>query len=251
MRTVLIDGEPWFVAADVCAVLDLGNPRSSLALLDDDERGVYRVDTPGGPQNATIVNEAGLYSLILRSRKPEARAFKRWVTHDVLPAIRRTGSYAAPAFEVPKSLPDALRAYAAEVEAHEETKRRAAELEGPAHSWNVLASGAGDYSVADAAKILSRDPAISIGERRLFTELAVAAWIYRARSDGRWRAYQRYVDSGRLSELPQSYEHPQTGEIALAAPQVRITVKGVRELHHQLGGVAPVQFGEQLSIGGA
>lgn len=87
------DGEPWFVAADVAAILDLGNARSSLALLDDDEKGVHSVDTPGGAQQMAVVNEPGVYSLILRSRKPEAKALKRFVTHEVLPAIRRTGSY--------------------------------------------------------------------------------------------------------------------------------------------------------------
>lgn len=86
-------GEPWFVAADVAAILDLGNARSSLALLDEDEKGVHSVDTLGGRQQVTTVNESGLYSLVLRSRKPEAKAFKRWITREVLPAIRKTGGY--------------------------------------------------------------------------------------------------------------------------------------------------------------
>lgn len=93
VRVVVKDGEPWFVAKDVCACLDLANPRSSLALLDEDEKGVYTVDTPGGKQEMAIVSEAGLYSLVLRSRKPEAKAFKRWITHEVLPSIRKTGGY--------------------------------------------------------------------------------------------------------------------------------------------------------------
>lgn len=95
MRTVTIDGEPWVVAKDVCDILELGNHRSSLALLDDDEKGVHTVDTLGGSQQVSIINEPGLYSLILRSRKPEAKAFKRWITHEVLPAIRKTGAYYA------------------------------------------------------------------------------------------------------------------------------------------------------------
>lgn len=90
------EGEPWFVASDVAKILDITNPRSSLALLDEDEKGVHTMDTPGGAQEMGVVSEAGLYSLILRSRKPEARPFKRWVTHEVLPSIRRTGSYSAP-----------------------------------------------------------------------------------------------------------------------------------------------------------
>jgi hypothetical protein len=87
-------GMPWFVAADVCAVLGIATEQTRR--LDDDEKGLRSMQTPGGTQSMTTVNESGLYSLILGSRKPEARAFKRWVTHDVLPAIRRTGSYALP-----------------------------------------------------------------------------------------------------------------------------------------------------------
>lgn len=86
------NGEPLFVAKDVCAILDLGNPRSSIALLDDDEKGVHSVDTPGGKQQMTTVTEPGFYKLVMRSRKPEAKAFQRWVTHEVLPALRRDGA---------------------------------------------------------------------------------------------------------------------------------------------------------------
>jgi prophage antirepressor-like protein len=89
-------GEPWFVAADVCACLAIRNPSDALNRLDDDEKGLGQTETPGGEQSMSTVNEAGLYSLVLGSRKPEARRFKRWVTHEVLPAIRRTGRYAIP-----------------------------------------------------------------------------------------------------------------------------------------------------------
>ncbi len=93
VRIIEKDGEPWFIAKDVCDALELSNPRTSLSLLDDDEKGVHSMDSLGGIQDMTIVNESGLYSLILRSRKPRARAFKRWITHEVLPSIRKTGSY--------------------------------------------------------------------------------------------------------------------------------------------------------------
>lgn len=93
VRAVAIAGDPWFVARDVCAELDIVNVSDAVSTLDDDEKGVVTADTLGGPQQIRIVSEAGLYSLILRSRKPEAKAFKRWVTHEVLPAIRKTGQY--------------------------------------------------------------------------------------------------------------------------------------------------------------
>lgn len=88
-------GEPWFVAADVLSTISLD--RKALERLDDDEKGVNSIHTPGGVQEMTTVNEPGLYALVLGSRKAEAKRFKRWVTHEVLPAIRKTGSFAVPA----------------------------------------------------------------------------------------------------------------------------------------------------------
>ncbi len=84
-------GQPWFVAADVLSTLSLD--RKALERLDDDEKGVSSIHTPGGAQDMTVVNESGLYNLVLGSRKPEAKRFKRWITHEVLPSIRKTGSY--------------------------------------------------------------------------------------------------------------------------------------------------------------
>jgi prophage antirepressor-like protein len=91
-------GVPWFVAADVCAALQIGNPSQALSRLDDDEKTLIANNSQGQQEAPTMnaVNEPGLYSLILGSRKPEAKRFKRWVTHEVLPAIRRTGSYGVP-----------------------------------------------------------------------------------------------------------------------------------------------------------
>ena len=96
VRCIMKDGEPWWVAKDVCDVLELGNITESLRRLDDDEfSSTEVVDSLGRTQQMQIVNEPGLYSLILGSRKPEAKAFKRWVTHEVLPCLRRNGFYAA------------------------------------------------------------------------------------------------------------------------------------------------------------
>lgn len=97
VRTVVIDDEPWFVAADVCRALDIGNSRQAVTRLDDDEKNTVTLNDgiPGNPEK-TVVNEPGLYSLVLGSRKPEAKAFKRWITHEVIPAIRKTGGYHIP-----------------------------------------------------------------------------------------------------------------------------------------------------------
>lgn len=90
VRTVMVSDEPWFVAADVCKALELSNPTVAVSRLDEDERAKFNLGRQG---EGIIVNEAGLYSLILGSRKPEAKAFKRWITHVVIPAIRKTGGY--------------------------------------------------------------------------------------------------------------------------------------------------------------
>jgi prophage antirepressor-like protein len=94
VRVVMKNGDPWFVAKDVCDILEIANSRDAVARLDPDEKGVVLTDTPGGMQEVQAVNEPGLYTLILGSRKPEAKAFKRWITHEVIPAIRKTGAYA-------------------------------------------------------------------------------------------------------------------------------------------------------------
>ena len=87
------NGDPWFVAKDVCDALKIANSRQVVQSLDDDEKDMYNVYTPGGKQDMHIISEAGLYSVILRSRKPEAKAFKQWIMHEVLPSIRKTGKY--------------------------------------------------------------------------------------------------------------------------------------------------------------
>ena len=93
VRTVIISGEIWFVAKDVCDILEHSNHRMAIQDLDEDEKGVGEIYTPGGMQSMTIISEPGLYTLLMRSNKPEAKPFRRWVTHDVLPSIRKTGSY--------------------------------------------------------------------------------------------------------------------------------------------------------------
>ena len=109
VRTVLSEGEPWWVLTDVCRVLGLKRADSTARKLDDDEKGTHLVSTLRGKQQVITVNESGLYAVILRSDKPEAKKFKRWVTHEVLPSIRQTGAYAvstqAPERTVPVAAP--------------------------------------------------------------------------------------------------------------------------------------------------
>ncbi|WP_445490444.1 BRO-N domain-containing protein [Niallia sp. 03133] len=92
VRTVIKDGEPWFVAKDVCDVLELSDTNKALLVLDEDEKCKHE-QYSGSGRKPMIINEAGLYTLIIRSRKPEAKAFKRWITHEVIPSIRKHGAY--------------------------------------------------------------------------------------------------------------------------------------------------------------
>lgn len=97
VRSLMINQEPWFVGKDVCNVLGLINHNRSLGVLDADERRGYEIVTPSGKQKVVVINESGVYHLIFRSNKPEAKAFRKWVTAEVLPAIRKQGSYTSPA----------------------------------------------------------------------------------------------------------------------------------------------------------
>ncbi|WP_018587969.1 phage antirepressor [Salinispora arenicola] len=248
LRTVTVGNEPWFVVADACRALDLTNPSMAASRLHADDLSTAEViDGLGRRQHVRITSESGLYDLIFQSRKPEARAFRRWVTHDVLPAIRATGRYeSVPA--VPQSYADALQLAADQARRLDAQAAELAEAAPKAQSWDVLASADGDWSVRDAAKVLSRDPVISVGERRLFALLGEQQWTYRQRADGRWRPYQRAIESGWLSELPSTHYHPRTGELVLDTPQVRVTTRGLHLLHRRLGGTQPLRTHEQTAL---
>ncbi|WP_417364027.1 BRO family protein [Glutamicibacter arilaitensis] len=176
VRTLLTAGEPCFIANDLCAVLDLANPRTTLALIDDDEKGVHTMDTLGGPQQMAYVTEAGMYSLVLRSRKPEAKAFKRWLTHEVLPSIRKTGQYQRSPMTHDEIVAQALQITSARVQALE----------------NKVAQDAPkvdyvDTFVADEDLITIRTLAsdLKIGENELRAILLDRKWIYKQESS-RW-----------------------------------------------------------------
>jgi prophage antirepressor-like protein len=265
VRSVMIEGEPWFHHGDVCKILQHSNPSVAARMLDDDESDMldlrdisagqtalnsFRAPATGNSE-ARFVTEPGLYTLVFNSKASGAPAFRRWITHEVIPSIRRTGSYSlalpeesAPAFPVPRSLPEALRAFANEVEAHEETKQRVAELEPAAAAWDKLAAADQDFSVREAAHILNRDPHIETGERRLFAVLRGMGLV--DRTD---RPYQKHTAHVRLR--PRSFTNTATGEETPAKPQVRVTLQGVAYLHKRLGGAVNVHrlvAEEQLAL---
>lgn len=136
--------------------------------------------------------------------------------------------------------------YVAALKRERELTAMVAELAPAAQAWDTLATASGDFDAARAAQILSRDPAIRMGRTRLFTWLANHGWIYRG-SEGRWCAYQAQIDAGRLMILPSSHYHPRTGELVLDPPQIRITVKGLLELHKRLGGAQALVLDEMAA----
>ena len=176
VRTMTIDGSPWFVAKDVCECLDINNSRQALARLDSDEKNsvILNDGTPGNPEKG-IVNEYGLYSLVLSSRKPSAKAFKRWITHEVIPAIRKHGAYmTGETLEQALTSPDFLIRLATELKTEQEA-RRLAEQKIEADKPKVLfadsvAASHGSILVGELAKLLNQN-GIDIGQNRLFNWL--------------------------------------------------------------------------------
>jgi len=242
VRVATIDGEPWFAAADVCTVLGLAHTGSALRILDDDERqtlhysrsdGVLSEHTGAGQrvQRLVFISESGLYSLIVRSQVPGAVAFRRWVTREVLPQIRKVGSYSKPAAALtsPEGVLQLATAYHEAALQLVGAQRRVAELEPAAGAWETLATADGDYSLRDAAHILNRDPAISIGQNRLMRFLRDEELV-----DRKGVPYVRYARY--LVERPVSYTHPHTGEPVLTQ-QIRITADGLAYLRKRLGGI--------------
>ncbi|MFD6163742.1 phage antirepressor KilAC domain-containing protein [Oerskovia sp. NPDC060287] len=244
VRVVTTDGEPWFVLADLCAVLDIANPRNASARLAPDMKGVRPMDTPGGSQNLTVVSEAGMYEVVIRSDKPDAVRFRRWITSDVLPTIRKTGSYGTPQLSGPALMAAALIEAQATLAA---TTEQVAALTPRAEAFDAFLSTAGDLSVNEAAKILSRDHGILTGEKRLRDWMQANGWIYRNEGNEP-RAYQRRVDQGALAERARWHHHPETGERVIDTPQVRVTAKGVEALAKALTKV--VDQGELDVAGG-
>ena len=217
--------EPWFVATDVAKILGYREAKDMTRRLDDDEKGRRSVPTLGGAQDVTVITEAGLYAAILGSQVPGAREFKRWVTHELLPEIRRTGVYALPKTREQRI---ALALVESQQIITEQTERLAI-AEPKAEAFDSFLSTAGDYSVNEAAKVLSRDHLILTGETRLRSWMLAHRWCYRDTS-GKPRAYQAQIETGRLAEKASWHYHPSTGERVVDTPQVRVTAKGIAAL---------------------
>lgn len=194
IRTLTIDGEPWFVAADVCKALELGNPSMTVERLDADEKGISSIDTLGGKQRMAIINEPGLYSVILRSRKPEAKAFKRWITHEVIPAIRKHGGYMTKSLleqvlENPALIYEFARRMLAEQQKNERLKQELASVKPKADYYDAFIHPESCTNIRATAKELK------VPEKMFTAFLIRKRYLYRAPS-GSLMPYAKAADDG-------------------------------------------------------
>ena len=233
---VILDGngDPWFLAKDVCNVLGV-RTNNIRAIVDEDEVRpipndysvvIGGISTENGGKAPLIVSEPGLYKLIMRSRKPVAKPFQRWVTHDVLPAIRRTGGYNMKAsLEALATSPDMVIALANKVK-EERAARELAET-----ALHDFTDPAGTYDLKTAAKILNRTPGIKTGANRLAKWLEAHDWCYREK-DGKHdllTPYQRAVEAGWLEVRAYQPFTDSSGKTHRRV-QVRITGRGLERI---------------------
>ena len=240
VRVVTVDGEPWFVAADAASVLGYSESAAMTRTLDEDEKGLHTLQTLGGEQRFTIISESGLYSAILRSRVEGAKAFKKWVTGTVLPAIRKTGSYGAPkelTFE--EMVERTLLESRARIQALESAVQ---ELEPKANAWERMCGARGDMSASEAAKTLTRGGYAVGGLRKLYAlcdkkrEDGGLGWFF-TNGHGQREPYQRVIDQGLIRVKTGSYENSHTGAL-VATITPRFTAKALDAIARHIGAAA-------------
>lgn len=235
VRAVERDGQAWFIANDVCRALGLVNARDAVAKLDPDEKGVVISDTPGGAQETTALSEAGVYTLALRCRDAMTPGtapyrFRKWITGDVIPALRKTGAYGggvtAAALNDPAALRGLLLGYSERVLELEDRNvalaGENAQLAPKADALDRIAGAEGCMNITAAAK------ALRVGPRTLHDWLRSHGWTYRRPDGERILAYQAKIDAGYLEHKLVRYQPP--GQPERATFQVMVTAKGVAKL---------------------
>lgn len=195
IRTTMVDGEPWFVAADVCKALEMSDTHVALRRIDNDEKGRCSIPTPGGTQEMATVSEFGLYSLVLNSRKKEAKEFKRWITHEVIPSIRKHGLYATPVtIDAIIKDPDYGIRLLKELKQEQEARKLAEqkteilaeanqklvnltiENQPKVEFANSVSAAGGEIGIGNLAKLM-RQNGINIGQNRLYAEMREDGYI--------------------------------------------------------------------------
>lgn len=222
-RIVDIEGNPWWFLKDVCDILGIGNVTDAASRLDDDEKSTFD-SIEGGPARV-LINEAGLYSLIMSSRKPEAKTFRRWVTHEVIPQIRKTGAYGQPQITTNYDLSDPEQMFQLALHHAQERMKLQAEvdvLKPKADALKRLEGADGSLCITNAAKALCVRP------KDLFSYLQTSKWIYKRPGSGTWIGYQDKIQAG-LVEMSEYVQTKSDGTEAVRV-QAKITAKGLARL---------------------
>lgn len=205
IRTITKDNEPWFVASDICRSLDLSNPTMAMQRIDDDEKAKFNLGLSGGETNC--VNEYGLYSLALASRKKEAKDFKRWITHEVLPSIRKNGGYIAGQEALSdeelmaKALLVANNKIAERDKIIEQKQARIEQMKPKEIFADAVSASHTSILVGDLAKLICQN-GVQIGQKRLFDWLRANGYLIKSGSSYNMPT-QRYVEQG-LFEIKES-----------------------------------------------
>lgn len=210
IRTIEKDGEPWFVGKDVATILEYSNPRKALAdHVDAEDKGVTKCDTLGGVQDLTIINESGLYSLVLSSKLPNAKKFKRWVTNEVLPSIRKHGAYMTEqTLERALTSPDFLIELATQLKAEQEQRKQLettvavqeqqiAELQPKASYYDVVLNCKDLLSITSIAKDYGKS---GVWLNRYLHQNGV-----QYKQGQNWLLYQKYAEKGYTSTKTQTF----------------------------------------------
>ena len=230
IRVLEIEDEPWFVGKDVAIILGYKDTSDAIKKhVDEEDKGVGEIPTPGGKQNMKVINESGLYSLIIGSKLPNAKKFKRWVTSEVLPSIRKHGAYMTEdTIEKALTSPDFLIQLATKLkEEQEKSKQLEDKLEKNSKMLNQISASKNSLLVREVAKVLSNQHGIVIGEKKLYQKLRDWGWVFQKSTE----AKQDAIRHGYL-EVREGTRESTKGVFTFHTP--RVTGKGQRKILEKL-----------------
>ena len=228
VRTVMLNDEVWFVGKDVAGILGCSNTRKALTdHVDKEDKGVTKCDTPGGIQLLTIINESGLYSLILSSKMPNAKRFKHWVTSEILPSIRKHGAYMTEqTLEQALTSPDFLIQLATKLKDEQEKNKALTEANNRMRPKEIFADAVmtSEHSIliGELAKLIAQN-GYAIGQKRLFAWMREHGYLLKQGGSYNLPA-QRYVEAG-LFEIKESSISNPDGSVRLTRT-TKVTGKG-------------------------